>query len=641
MLIPERMREVNLFIYEEDIQPVTLALARLGVVQIEEETGAKESTRTARWQSLAATYGAQERRLAELSEILAIDHTATVLPTVLPYDLNIEQEHKQLAATLQEADDTIRAWQQREREAQQELTHLHLLIEQLRLLAPVQIPVELMSTLQTIHLTVGVMPTANLTRIQTALFRIPFTIIPSYQNGTRTLVFAATMPEHAPILDRALRSAFFEPIPLPSEVRGLPAEALTALEQREKEVSARSSALTQERRQLTATWRELLLTAWNRARVCHALADTISRLPRQGQVYLIAGWTPLSTLATVTTTVQAITETRAIIEVLEPDETRLQIPTRLHNPSWLVPFEGLVTTFGIPAYDEIDPTLLVGLTFVLMYGMMFGDIGHGLLLTLAGLLLRRRKSGVGQLAPVLITAGTSAVLFGVLYGTVLGMSLLSPLWVRPLDSMVDLLLAAVVAGIIVLNLGFTLQITIAARTRDWATLLFDKNGLVGFWLYWTLLGGGFAVWQGNLTANHWLLLILTPTLLLFCNGPLTRMLQGQRPLVVGGWSEYSVLAFFELFEAFIAYAGNSLSFVRLGAFAVAHEGLSQVVLLLAGETGSVRWPLAMALGTLLIVGFEGLIVGIQTLRLEYYEFFGKFFRGDGRPFTPLHIAGLS
>ena len=100
------------------------------------------------------------------------------------------------------------------------------------------------------------------------------------------------------------------------------------------------------------------------------------------------------------------------------------------------------------------------------------------------------------------------------------------------------------------------------------------------------------------------------------------------------WGEYAVLAFFELFETVISFAGNSLSFVRLGAFAVAHEGLSQVVLMMAGLSGSMGW-LVILLGTIFIVAFEGLIVGIQTLRLEYYEFFGKFFRGDGRAFQPL------
>ena len=100
------------------------------------------------------------------------------------------------------------------------------------------------------------------------------------------------------------------------------------------------------------------------------------------------------------------------------------------------------------------------------------------------------------------------------------------------------------------------------------------------------------------------------------------------------------MSFFELFEAVISYVGNTLSFIRLGAFAVAHEGLSQVVLLLAAMSGGIGGWIIFALGTLLLVGFEGLIVGIQTLRLEYYEFFGKFFRGQGRPFTPLRLPQL-
>ena len=640
MFIPERMREVNLFIYEEDIQAATLALARLGVLQIEEDASAKSANHAGHWQALATAYANQERRLTELLTLLQIDHTSRALPPPVPATIDVTNDLSQIAAGLQQAEEAIADWQQHDQQAQAKLAHLRLLTAQVRLLAPIAIPVEEMTTLHHLHLTVGAMPTVNLARIQTALFRIPFVIVPAFQNGTRTLVFAATTPEHAPILDRALRSAFFEPIPLPADVRGLPAQALTDFVQREAAVAAECAALTTQRQQLAATWQAPLLAAWRRVRACRTVAEVISRFPLHGQVYLIAGWTPISALSNLVATMQAVTANRAIIEVLEPDEARTQVPTRLRNPPILAAFEGLVTTFGVPAYQEIDPTPLVGLTFVLMYGAMFGDIGHGLLLALAGVWLRRRQDGVGQLAPVLIAAGGSATLFGVLYGTVLGMPLLSPLWVRPLDSMVALLLAAVVAGIVVLNLGFLLHLLITGRRRDWMQLLLDKNGVAGLWLYWSLLGGGFAVWQGRLAVNGWLLLILAPTLLLFLNGPLARLLQGQRPLVVGGWGEYAVLAFFELFEAFIGYAGNSLSFVRLGAFAVAHEGLSQVVLLLAGDTGSLSWFLALTLGTLLIVGFEGLIVGIQTLRLEYYEFFGKFFRGDGRLFTPLHIAEI-
>lgn len=128
----------------------------------------------------------------------------------------------------------------------------------------------------------------------------------------------------------------------------------------------------------------------------------------------------------------------------------------------------------------------------------------------------------------------------------------------------------------------------------------------------------------------WLLLILTPAAFLLLREPLMQWLLRRRPLVHGGWGEFAVLAFAELFETVLGFASNTLSFVRLGAFAVAHEGLSHVIMLLAGLSGSLSW-LIILLGTLLIVGFEGLIVGIQTLRLEYYEFFGKFFGGAGRP----------
>lgn len=636
MFRPERMCEVNLFIYEEDIQAVTQALAQLGQLQIEPQSEVKGSTRQSNWQSLAASYAAQEQQLAELLNSLQVERVTTAFPEML----DVSNDLSQLSSTLQQAKSAIDNWQRRYHTAQDELSRLRLLIEQLRLLAPLNIPVEEMTALHDLHLTVGAMPTANLTRIQTALFRIPFVIIPAFKIGTRTLVFAATTPIHAPILDRALHSAFFEPIPIPEEVRGLPAQALAESEKQAVAITAKIAELDEQRVQLAATWQEPLLLAWNRARACHILSEAIRAFQLHGQVYLIAGWAPTSSLQRLVSVVQEVSEKRAIIEVVEPDAARRQVPTLLRNPPLVRAFEGVVTTFGFPAYNEIDPTPLVGLTFVLMYGMMFGDVAHGLLLALIGFLLRKRNDTVGQLAPLLISAGGSATIFGLLYGTALGMPFLPPLWVRPLDSMIDLLLAAVIAGVVVLNLGFALQLWIAWDGRNWQTLFLDKNGVVGLLLYWALLGGGLAIWQGLLSVNLWLLLVLIPALLLFFSEPILHLLNGKRPLLAGGWGEYLVLAFFELFEAFIGYAGNSLSFVRLGAFAVAHEGLSQVVLLLAEMAGGVGWILVIALGTLVIVGFEGLIVGIQTLRLEYYEFFGKFFRGDGRPFTPLRLPEL-
>ena len=641
MFTPERMNEVNFFIYEDAIQPVVLALAHLGTLQLEEESSAQEGTRQNRWKSVAATYAAQERRLRELIEALGLAPAAAGSPDAAdsPNDIDLDRDQDRLGAFLDQVEPLIDAWRSSRTAASQDLERLHFLIEQMRLLAPLDVPVEHLTDMHSLHLVVGTMPTSNLARIQTALFRIPFVIIPTHTYAAATLVFAATPSGYAPILDRALRSAFFRPIPLPADVSGPPAQVLAEFERQHAGTEQRLADLQAQGRQLAGQWGEQLVSAWNRVQACRTLAEAIHRLPVQGEVYVVAGWVPGRRVAETIDTVQKLTGGRAIIEVLEPDAQRPQVPTQLHNPSLLRGFEQLVTNFGVPAYHELDPTPIVAVSFLVMYGMMFGDVGHGLLLALAGLWLSRRQGGMASFSPVLILAGISAALFGVLYGTVLGIPLLPPLWLRPAEDITAILMAAVVAGVILLNLGFGLFLYTNWRVRNWSRFLLDNNGMAGLALYWALLGGGLTMWLGLLAPALWGLMVLVPAAVLFLREPLGRWwAEGQlRPH--GSWGEFAVLAFFELFEAVLSFIGNTLSFVRLGAFAVAHEALSQVVILLAGLSSGQGW-LIIAIGTIFVVAFEGLIVGIQALRLEYYEFFSKFFRGDGSAFKPLRMPKI-
>lgn len=632
MFVPERMSEVNFFIYEEAIQPVMLALARLGTLQLEVGSGAQEGAHQGRWAALAADYGAQERRLRELQDALALPQS----PGAIPADLDLENDLSLITAFVEEIGPAVDAWRRGRSETEQELEQLRFLTEQMRLLAPLDVPLERLTDLKSLHLVVGTMPAANVARIQAALFRIPFVIIPAYTYGGRTLVFAATTTEHGPILDRALRSAFLQPIALPEDVTGAPAEVLAACTRRDAAARQLLRELEAQRQDLARRWGERLAALGERAQACRSQAETIQRLPVQGQVYVVAGWVPARRLEETIGAVQKVTDGKAIIEVLEPDLTRPQVPTQLHNPRLVRAFEALVTNFGIPAYDELDPTPLVMISFLVMFGTMFGDVGHGLLLALAGVWLSTRKGGLARFGPVLLLCGLSAAAFGVLYGTVLGMPLLPALWLRPAEDITAILVFALAAGVVLLNIGFALYLYTNWRSRNWPRFFLENNGLAGFALYWSLLGGGLAVWRGALTPVPWMLIVLVPAAVIFLREPLSRWLSERRFRPHGGWGEYAVLAFFELFEAVISFAGNSLSFVRLGAFAVAHEGLSQVIILLAGMSGSLGW-LVMLIGTLFIVAFEGLIVGIQTLRLEYYEFFGRFFRGDGRLFKPLRM----
>jgi V/A-type H+-transporting ATPase subunit I len=181
-----------------------------------------------------------------------------------------------------------------------------------------------------------------------------------------------------------------------------------------------------------------------------------------------------------------------------------------------------------------------------------------------------------------------------------------------------------------MNIGFALNLVNAWRAKDWPRFLVEKNGLVGIALYWVSLGGVVGVAFGTLPRR---VLLLIPVLcaLLWIREPLTHWIWGRPAAPV---SEALLTGFFELFETLTGYVSNSLSFVRLGAFAVAHQCLSQLVV--TYSAGSWGW-LVFPVGTIAVVGFEGVIVGIQALRLEYYEFFGRFFQGGGQPFTPLSL----
>jgi V/A-type H+-transporting ATPase subunit I len=467
--------------------------------------------------------------------------------------------------------------------------------------------------------------------VSAALFSIAFVLVPIEVRGGRALLAAASTEEDGAILDRALRSAFFEPAPLPDEARGPPAVALRRLEEYVSEAHRRGGELAEERDALAASLSGELADLHARLGAAAVACEAMRRFPSRGEVYLIAGWVPARALAQLSRQVRVAATGPVVLEAVPPGRSRRGIPTLLSTPGWLRPFELLVRTFGLSGYRELDPTLVAAVTFLVMYGMMFGDLGHGLLLAAAGALWYARSRA--PLAQVVIAAGLSGALFGVLYGTAFGAGLFPPLWLRPLESIFSLLLAAIAAGVVVLNLGFVLNIITRARARDFAGMLLDKSGVLGLALYWTLLGGGLAVaLRGAPVA-----LVAVPALvlgaLLWLREPITARLEGERP---GPWSETLVTGFFELFEAVLGYASNSLSFVRLGAFAVAHEGLSAMVLRYGGGSGG--WLVVLG-GTLLIVGFEGLVVGIQALRLEYFEFFGRFFRGDGTPFVPLSFQG--
>lgn len=301
---------------------------------------------------------------------------------------------------------------------------------------------------------------------------------------------------------------------------------------------------------------------------------------------------------------------RAILRLTPPPPGK-RPPQILENPPWMRPFELFARAFGVPGSDEVDPTPLLALLVPLLFGYMFGDLGQGAVILMVGFLLRERF----PLARLLILGGASAMLFGLLYGSLFAREDLIPaLWLHPLQEPDTLLLVPLLGAVALLSLG-------------------------------QMLAGVGARWRGDLA--HWLMqdlgflvLYLGLVLQLFTQGLAWLPMLGALWYLAGAFLAHrrilgGLAAVGHLAESGLQLLVNTISFARVGAFALAHASLSAAICSMADSAPAWAWLPVMVLGNLLVIGLEGLAVSIQTTRLVLFEFFNRFLRGSGRVFRPL------
>lgn len=301
--------------------------------------------------------------------------------------------------------------------------------------------------------------------------------------------------------------------------------------------------------------------------------------------------------------------------------------------------------YGLPSYDEFDPTLLIAITYSIFFGFMFGDAGQGLVLLIGGFLLYKFKKI--DLAAIISCCGFFSTIFGCLFGSVFGFEDVIPaLWLKPTEAMTDLpfvgrlntvFVVAIALGMGVILFTMILNMITSFKNHDTEKTWFDTNGLAGFVFYFSLAATIVMFMSGHTLPAAAILIIMfvLPLLVMFFKEPLTAFWKRNPRRSPVAW-ECSHTGIFVLFEVLLSYFSNTLSFVRVGAFAVSHAAMMQVVLMLAGaETGAPSIPV-LVLGNLFVCGMEGLIVGIQVLRLEYYELFSRFYKGSGREFKPFY-----
>ena len=309
-----------------------------------------------------------------------------------------------------------------------------------------------------------------------------------------------------------------------------------------------------------------------------------------------------------------------------------KVLTKLRNFSLFRPYELFVNMYGLPNYNEIDPTPIVAISYILLYGIMFGDVGQSALFAILGFLVYKKTKM--QLAAILSTVGVSGTVFGFIYGSVFGNETLleSVRLIAPMERIMFLLISAVALGVVIILFCMILNLCNTFSQRQWGAFLFSPNGVSGLIFYVSLLLTVLnMVLKLGLPGKLLGILMAVTFVLMYLQEPLGDLIEGRRIHLDG---MFFVESFFEMFDVLLSFVTNTISFLRVGAFAIIHVGMMMVVSVLAGRAGGGA-VVVQIFGNALVMVLEGLIVGIQVLRLEYYEMFSRYFKGEGKPFVNL------
>lgn len=362
--------------------------------------------------------------------------------------------------------------------------------------------------------------------------------------------------------------------------------------------------------------------------------------------FILAGWVPQNCIPRFTERIKKIKGLRFSVETGD-EIIEFGPPVKLENKKFFKPFEFFVTTYGLPVYGETDPTVFVALTYLFLFGIMFADVGQGVVISLAGFTFWWLKKS--SLAGILAICGISSAFFGFVFGSVFGFEeLLNPLYMklfglpgRPIELMephttMIAIYSAIGLGSLLLIVAMVFNVYSLVKKNETTRALFSPNGVCGLIFYCSIIFyviNRFVLKSFSTGTWFLILFLLLPIILMFMGDFLAKILE-TRKVTRTNWGEYLMDNFFKIFEVILEYFANTVSFVRIAVFMFVHVGMMMVVFTLAKLSGSMYVPV-IVIGNIFVTCFEVLLVGIQVMRLEFCELFGRFFKGGGEPFNPV------
>lgn len=659
MLKAESMQKFYAIVPTQYEERVLEELGKLGIAHLERE----HVVESARRAELYDRYVALLQRIDSLSRTLRLEKKEKISLMQLIKEMFTPPPKKKVevkeAVSLEELEELIRKYELEidkkvgKLEAlEKEAKELEKLKEKLELLAKFDIRLDEIGEFKYTFVKVGLLNKNNVPRLEPYVIGMKASMDVKSLPGEECLIVVTGLKEELPELNRLLEVLNFEEFKFPAELE-LPPNPKQALDSIKERLNEKKKEIDDVKREIGKLGKEFLSEVEKvkpHLEKLLALEEARSYVGRTRTSSVIHGWVPKRQAKTLKSAVEKVADERAVVRFSDPTHED-KIPTKIENKSIFKYFELFTELQGTPSYHEVNPTPFYTVFYVIMFGMMFGDIGQGALLFALGLVLTRVKRGImgsaeliRKLGGIMTLCGLSAIFFGFLYGEFflleLGkLGIMKPLLFSPLHEQYMMMAIALLFGIIQMFTALALHTINKFMEGETFEALFSEKGISGMVYYASGIAlivkymehGMSLSFFGTAEAAPYLALVLG-SLCVILFAPFVKGVVKKE----GAYMEKLMAGFSYFLEAVIAFLANTVSYVRLAAFAIAHGAFGEVAAAFASMLGG---PISYLVVNALVMVIEGFSSFIQSLRLIYYEFSTKFYMNNGVKFSPfkLHV----
>lgn len=651
------MRLIELMVLREDIHSVLKYLGELGEFQFQQEFASDSSDSAKRLNPDASVFERLQQVRAAL-DLPDLDGYKVSVP--LPSDADFESATKII--------DSVEDIHKKELTAADEEKRAVSAYKEALAFANLKVPYSDLESLSFLTLRIGKIDPEKIDDLKARLGSRGI-IVKLGDDDSRILAASSKKARFA--LDGELKEAGFTELQVPKDFKGIPDEVLLTLERNKTEAAAALEEIQTERRNFAETHKDELYRLLQIYSIGSQIYSVENSLESTEFVYRITGWIPAFLIRKVMKDLDELTQSRAGIREFLPTEVpsvisgQEKVPVQVKHGKIVSNFERMIFSYGSPLYGTIDPTPFVALFFTVLFGIMFGDAGQGLCFLIIGILCCLKKikiSGWEKFGGIFCCIGISSTIMGLLTGEFFANeTLLRPfaLWVTGLfgtphapilhmmpssdPASITRMFAffgfTISIGFIINSCGLIINIINQFSLRRIGKALFGKTGISGAVFFWYVIifAVRVALFKHAPAAYDWVIISVS-LFLTACSEIFQRLVDGERPILENGLFSAVIGAVVEIIEVISSYLSNTVSFVRVGAFALAHAVLGYIIntfVELAPGAGGIAVAI---LGNAIVVVLEGMIVAIQVVRLQYYEFFSKFFSETGREFKPFSFV---